>query len=385
MKQIIIFSALIGGRTQNRWRWDCKRLAWVVICLYACAVSTLSGAVWLPSFIPLNSSQASFIAPARVATDGQSQLLVSDPLAGKVVVLNAIGAVVLAKSGLGQPLGLAVDADGKIYVGDAKAGAVSVFDAQWNLLGQLGRGAGEFQLPGYITTFTENDVTTVFVSDGLAHQVKAYRNRTLTGQYGSYGIGPTQFGFPAGMWATTNGNLFVVDQNNDRVHVLDRNGNFLRWFTLQPAPEQSLLSGRAQGIAGDSKEGWLFVADTFQGQVKVFNFAGTFLGYVGNYGDGAGELFCPGGLTVDGSGRLWVANANNGRLEGFLAVQHPILLWKRTPGGEFVLTWNDSSFDLQAAPDLNGPWQTVAGVSPITIPASTVRNSNQQYFRLLRR
>lgn len=300
-------------------------------------------------------------------------------------MLNATGSVVSVKSGLGQPLGLAVDADGKIYVGDAKTGAVSVFDAQGSLLGHLGDGAGEFQLPGHIATRTENGVTTVFVSDGRAHQVKAYRDGARIGQYGSYGMGPTQFNFPAGLWIGTNADLFVVDHNNDRVQVLDRNGNFLRWFTLQPVPEQSLPSGRAQGIAGDAREGWLFVADTFQGHVKVFNLAGSFLGYVARYGDGAGELFSPGGLTVDGQARLWVANANNGRVEGFNAVQQPLLLWNQTGAGDFVLTWNDPRFDLQTATGLEGPWQTVVGFSPVTVSAPTVKSSSQLFFRLQRR
>ncbi|NOS72318.1 MAG: hypothetical protein HOP33_20640 [Verrucomicrobia bacterium] len=384
MNQQFDSSSVSGGLTQiwRRFRYvGPVRLA-LLLCFGGAAVSVC--ATGLPPFNTLPSPQASFVAPARLATDGQSHLLVSDPLAGKVVVLNAAGVETSVKPGLGQPLGLAVDQDGKIYVGDATAGTVRVFDSQWNLLSQLGQGPGEFQLPGHITTLTESNVTTVYVSDGRAHQVKAYRNNALVGQYGGYGMGPNQFNFPAGIWVGTNGHLYVVDQNNDRVQVLDRTGNFLRWFTLQPAPEQVSFSGRAQGIAGDNA-GWLYVADTFQGHVKVFNLSGTFLGYVGGYGENAGELRSPGGVIVDGSGRLWVANANNGRVEGFLAVQTPpILLWNRTAAGSLVLTWNDPRFDLQAAADLNGPWQTVAGTSPTTIPASTVRNTPKQYFRLLR-
>lgn len=379
-----LFSSLMTGSASQPWRRGWLG-AWLAGWLGANLLVPSPGFAWLPSFNVLTSPSVSFVAPARLACDQYSNLLVADPLAGKVVMLNATGSVVSVKSGLGQPLGLAVDADGKIYVGDAKTGAVSVFDAQGSLLGHLGDGAGEFQLPGHIATRTENGVTTVFVSDGRAHQVKAYRDGARIGQYGSYGMGPTQFNFPAGLWIGTNADLFVVDHNNDRVQVLDRNGNFLRWFTLQPVPEQSLPSGRAQGIAGDAREGWLFVADTFQGHVKVFNLAGSFLGYVARYGDGAGELFSPGGLTVDGQARLWVANANNGRVEGFNAVQQPLLLWNQTGAGDFVLTWNDPRFDLQTATGLEGPWQTVVGFSPVTVSAPTVKSSSQLFFRLQRR
>ncbi len=339
----------------------------------------------LPPFTTLPSPQSSFVSPARVAADKQSRLFVSDPLAGKVVVFDASGLELSVKSGLGQPLGVAVAEDGTIYVGDAKSGAVRVFDPSWNLLGQLGQGPGEFQLPGYIATRTEDGITTVFVSDGKAHHLKAFRGGALVGQYGSYGMGLQQFDFPAGIWIATNGTLFVIDQNNDRVQVLDQTGSFLRWFSLQPPPLQTSSSGRAQGIAGDSA-GWLYVADTFQGYVKVFDLSGKFLGYVGGYGENAGELRSPAGVVVDPSGRLWIANANNGRVEGFLASQSPpILVWNRTQAGDIVLTWNDPRFDLQTATDLNGLWQTQAVSSPCIVSATTVAGTQRQFFRLRRR
>jgi len=345
-------------------------------------------AVWaseLPVFTVLPSPQSSFLAPARVATDQQSQLYVSDPLAGKVVVLNSTGQEVLVKVGLGQPLGLAVAADGKIYVGDAKTGAVNVFDPQWNPVGHLGQGKGEFQLPGYVATLTENGITTIFVSDGLAHQIKAFQNLTLIGRYGSRGVGPNQFDFPAGICVGTNGNLFVVDQNNDRVQVLDRNGGFLSRFTLKPSLGLLTASGRAQGIASDV-QGWLYVADTFQGHVKVFNAAGAFLGYVGGHGEDLGQLRSPGGLVVDTSGRLWVADANNGRTDGFIAVgPPPILLLNPTAAGDIVVTWNEPSFALQVALDWTGPWNTLASPSPFTVPASSVRLAPKLFFRLVRK
>lgn len=367
----------------DRGRWG----PWVGVALLL-----LCGGAWplveaasgLPPFATLPTPQSSFVSPARVAADGQSRLFVSDPLAGKIVILDASGLELSVKSGLGQPLGVAVAEDGTIYVGDAKTGAVSVFGPTWNLLGQLGQGPGEFQLPGYIATRTENGITTVFVSDGQAHHLKAYRRGTLVGQYGSYGMGLQQFDFPAGIWIAADGTLFVIDQNNDRVQVLDRTGNFIRWFSLQPPPVQTSSFGRAQGIAGDS-DGWLFVTDTFQGYVKVFNLSGSFLGYVGAYGENAGELRSPGGVVVDPLGRLWVANANNGRVEGFLAPQTPpILVWNRTQAGQLVLTWNDPRFDLQTATDLNGSWQTLAVTSPCTVSAATVANTDKQFFRLRR-
>jgi sugar lactone lactonase YvrE len=287
---------------------------------FAVALGTLVGAraqaAALPAVSLLPPRGESLIGPARVAVDSESRLYVSDPQTGQVVVLDAFGRESFVKSGLGQPLGVAVDHQGRIYVGEAQTGAVGVYDAQWTLLHQLGQGTNEFQLPGHIAVVTSNAVTTVYVSDGLAHQVKAYRDGALVGRFGSFGLGPNQFNFPAGIGVGAEGNLYVVDQNNDRVQVLDPNGNFLRWFNLQSSPQAFSNSGRPQGITGDAA-GRLYVADAFHGRVAVFDLAGAFLGHIGGYGAGAGQFRLPGGIVLDPAHRLWVANTGNARVEGF--------------------------------------------------------------------
>jgi sugar lactone lactonase YvrE len=268
-----------------------------------------------PILDSLDPLPVSLVAPARVATDAQSRIYITDPLAGVIVIADAAGQTLARKTSLGQPVGIAVDAANRVYVGDARTGAVTIFDAQWNPAGQLGQGPREFLLPGHIATLTDGAETTVFVSDGPAHVIKAYRNGVPMGQFGSLGIGPQQFDFPAGIWARPDGTLFVVDQNNDRVQVLDRTGRFLRWFPLQPDPTQTRYAGRAQGIAGD-RRGRIYVADTFQGHLRVFDGAGRFLATLGGYGERAFQFQSPGGLAMDGQGHLWVANANNARVDG---------------------------------------------------------------------
>ncbi len=290
------------------------------VLLFGNAITAVVGAATLPVLAPLTPLSVSLVSPARVAGDAQSRIYITDPLANRVVVVNSQGQQIFSKTNLGQPLGIAVDSQGRIYVGGARTGAVNVLDENWNFLGQLGQGAGECQLPGHIATRTDGGLTTVFVSDGSAHSVKAYRDGARVGQYGSFGMGPNQFDFPAGIWVGPDGTLFVVDQNNDRVQVLDLDGNFLRWFSLQPDPSQISYSGRAQGITGDS-QGRLYVADTFQGQVKVFDISGRFVGRLGGYGENIGLFRSPGGVVTDPQGRLWVANANNARVDGFCFVQ----------------------------------------------------------------
>lgn len=306
--------------THKAWRESLRRALALALSI---VIASAAMAASLPVSSPLSTLPGTMVAPARVTVDSHSQLYITDPLAGNVLVVNPLSQLVVTQTNLGQPLGIAVDAQDRIYVGDAKIGTTTIFDSQWNAIGQLGHGAGEFKLPGYITTTANNGSTTVFVSDGLAHCVKAYRDGVLATQLGSYGSGPGQFNFPAGIWASPEGILFVVDQNNDRIQVLDQNGTFLRWFTLQPEPMQISKSGRGQGITGDA-QGRLFVADAFQGRVKVFTATGSFLGHMGEFGESLGQLRTPSDIALDGSGRLWLANANNARVDGFCFVQPTI-------------------------------------------------------------
>jgi sugar lactone lactonase YvrE len=255
-----------------------------------------------------------------------------------VVVLDALGQLVSSNPSLSQPLGLALDGQGSVYVGDTQTGSVSVFDEAWNLTGQLGQGPGEFQLPGHITTATNGGSVTVYVADSLAHCVKAYRGGVRVGQYGTHGIGPEQFRFPAGLWADAQGTLFVVDQDNDRVQVLDANGQFLRRFLLNPPAGKPGASGRAQGISGDD-QGRLYVSDTFQGYVKVFAPSGAFLGIIGSHGQSPFQFRSPCSVATDPQGRLWVADVNNARVDGFCFVQPTITPMSQSVADEAVASF----------------------------------------------
>jgi hypothetical protein len=64
--------------------------------------------------------------------------------------------------------------------------------------------------------------------------------------------------------------------------------------------------------------GRLYVADSFQGIVKVFNAAsGGLLSSVGGFGDLPGQLNSPAGLALDRFNRLFVTSANTHRVEAY--------------------------------------------------------------------
>lgn len=297
-----------------------RRVALALLALLVPALGRAQTCTWggtpslpMPTVAALRSEARLLAAPARLVVDGEGRRYVTDPAGGRLLVRDVEGRLVRVLDGLGRPLGVAVDAFGVAYVGDELTGSVSLYDPAGHFLRKLGGGDGEFALPGHVAVDPGTGV--VYVADGGRDEVKAYRDGQLVARFGGSGSAAGQFSFPTGIHVSPAGEVFVADQNNDRVQVFDRGGGFLRCFgktgmSLKPR------FGRAQGIAGDGA-GRIYVADAFQGTVKVFDGAGVALGTIGGFGDRTGELQLPQSLAVDFNGRLLVASTGNARVEVF--------------------------------------------------------------------
>jgi sugar lactone lactonase YvrE len=335
-----------------------------------------------PAVTPLTAYTNSIESPVCVATDAAGRCYVTDSKAGRIVVFDAFGRVASTQTDIAGPLGIAVDSAGRIYVGDEKNGSVSVFSPQWQFLFQLGAGAGEFMLPGQIAVVTGSAATTAYVCDRGANSIKVYHDGQFAFAFGSMGIGNGQFDFPAGVSVNIGGEVFVVDQNNNRVQVFDQNGVFQRSFALKAVG----LTGRAQGITIDN-QGRIYVADSFQGFIKVFGPQGDFLSTLGSYGEGRGQLRSPTGLAADPFGRLLVASANNRRVEVFgldsyvhlastsasqvaVGSSDVTLSVTLSGNGPFSFQWRRGTGDLQDGGNITGATTAQLTLSNISLPDS---------------
>ncbi len=158
-----------------------------------------------------------------------------------------------------------------------------------------------------------DDGQRVYVSDygqGLVYRFELEKKElTLLGQDRS-------FVRPFGVALDAAENLYVAEQGARRVTVLDRGGEVVKIFS-HPDLE------RPADIAIDRERGLLYVADPARKEspehtVKVFDLAGNLIRKVGE-GKGACEgcLYFPTYLTVDREGRLYVANTMNARIDVF--------------------------------------------------------------------
>ena len=263
---------------------------------------------------PLGSWSEGLQAPSDVTADIAGNLYVVESGAGRIISVDAFGRSQVVCTGLAHPLAIALDAAGNFNVSQRTSGSVTVFNPQWQVSGTLGAGAGEFKLPNALAADAFGGTNTLYVCDGAANEIKAYRNGALWQRFGSKGTGNGQFKFPAGIWVSAAGEVFVVDQGNGRVQVFSRSGTFLRTFALGAGGVFNPPLSRSLGITGD-RSGRLYVAEAFQGYVQVFAINGTLLNTLGDFGEATGKFRTPARLVVDSLNRLCVASVNNARLE----------------------------------------------------------------------
>lgn len=356
--------------------WTSLRRVIVTLPLFMAMLWPPASRAAAPVATSLGADSQLLQAPARIATDALGNLYVCEPQAGRVVVFDAFGRVAFVKAGLAGPLGLAVAGDGRIYLAEERTGSVSVFDDQWNLLSKLGSGDGEFALPNFIALDPGPGGTRVYVTDSAAQNVKVYLNGVF--DFSFQGAGTNAFDFPAGICLSAAGELFIVDQNNDRVQVCDRAGGYLRQFTLVTKMGMGLGSagGRSQGISGDN-QGRLYVADSFQGFVRVYDTNGLYLTKIGGFGEEAGKFRTPAGLALDAFNRLFVASLNNSRAEIYgldtflhfktslaksLTAEGSVVTFSVIAGGTgpFTYQWRKDASDLRDG-------GTVAGATNATL------------------
>jgi DNA-binding beta-propeller fold protein YncE len=93
-----------------------------------------------------------------------------------------------------------------------------------------------------------------------------------------------------------------------------------------------------RGLALDESEDLIYVADTGNNRIKLFNTEGTPIQTVGGRGDRPGEFDNPIGLAVGAAGRLYVADSQNYRIQVFDRGFRFVESWGRrgTQTGDFA-------------------------------------------------
>lgn len=255
--------------------------------------------------------------PLSLVRDGKSgDLIVSSFESGEVVILDKGGALVTrigAETGLVTPYGVALDAAGRIYVGEVRTGFLKVFSPGGILADEidLSRMMGRTVSPGRITLGMDDRV---YVADLTGNEILVLTSR------GDFLRSVGKFDYLQKAGPANGGRVVGVSAQGKAVHIFDDNGTLLRSFGEHGDNSDRNMSFPT-GFAIDAK-GRLWIADPFQHRLKVFSLDGEFLFNVGQMEETteSGGFFFPVDLCFGEKGELFVLEKGAERIQVFQVV-----------------------------------------------------------------
>ena len=250
-----------------------------------------------------------------VHSDG-NRVAIADPNAGCVHLLDLqrdqysqIAAVAKNGSALESPVGVAWAGD-VLCVADAELRKVVLVNGERQ---DDSIGEGELIRPSGVAFNPINGL--LYVCDAAAHGIFVFDlDGRLVRRIGSRGGGPGQFNYPCHIACEPEGTLVVADALNFRVQRFAPDGEFLGHFGQKGDAGGDFALPK--GVAVDSR-GAIWVVDAQFENVQAFDRDGRLLLVFGREGREPGEFWLPAGMAIDGQDRMWIADSYNRRVQVF--------------------------------------------------------------------
>jgi sugar lactone lactonase YvrE len=259
--------------------------------------------------------------PYGIAVDSKSQLYVADQKVGAIFIFNTeTHDLAMMKNKIdahfGRIIGLAMDDGDRLFVSDPALRHVLVFDANHKATDVIEDSMVE---PGGLAIDRENRL--LYVSDVSLDQVLVYDADTLklkrkigTSGHNHELTTPGDFAKPTGLAVDPEGNLYVCDTLNDRIEIFDADGKFIS--TYGKNGDGPGYFGRPKGIAIDG-DGHIWVADGMVDRVQVFTKDWQLCITFGGHGMLPGQFKGLVGIAIDKNNRVFTSEIFPGRVQEF--------------------------------------------------------------------
>lgn len=183
-----------------------------------------------------------------------------------------------------NPVGIAIDHQGAVYVSDYEQDRIQKFGPTGEFLaafGSSGSAEGHFRSPAGATV---DDAGAVYVADFYNHRVQKLRGdgtfEALFGRPGRLGLGALHY--PTGVAVTRDGHVLVADAYNYQVQWFAANGDPIRQdgyhlFWLWPRPTSSTAGFAVPTGVAAGPNGLIHVADSANHRVVMLSADGAYI------------------------------------------------------------------------------------------------------------
>jgi YVTN family beta-propeller protein len=216
---------------------------------------------------------------------------------------------------LSDPVSIAFDANGTTYVSNSRASTIQGYDEERKQKYVLG---GRLEFAKATGIAINKKLNRLYVVDTKAHLFKAFDIATKKHLFsvGKRGVEDGEFNFPTNVAVDQrNGNVVIVDTQNFRVQIFDKEGKFITKFGK--AGDKPGMFARPKGVGIDS-DGNIYVADSGFNNVQIFSEYGKdLLLYFGGSGETQSRFNLITGVYIDESDKIAIADGYSGRVQTF--------------------------------------------------------------------
>lgn len=270
--------------------------------------------VWTLGGTSSGSNYGQFSSPKDLVIASDNSLYVADYGNDRIQVINLsyLNSTIDTSGGetgvgsLSSPADVKTDKYGNIYVADTNNHRVKVCKPSGEKLFLLGKtdntsgtADGQFNKPGGVALDNEGFL---YVADTENHRIQKFTDKgVFVTSWGESGSGDGQFNKPQALCChkTTAGlmQVYVADTYNDRVQVFDTEGNLLFNFGTFGTADGQMK--KPFSVAVDSKDE-IVVSDAQNNRIQKFSGTGTYLNKVIDYSfEGTTFTFTPVGVFID--------------------------------------------------------------------------------------
>ncbi len=316
------------------------------------------------------SGDGEFYLPSEIAIDNRNRFLYVADMGNDRVQKFTLDGKFLAKWGEeygGKFKDVAVDSKGFVYVADSKNKRIHKFTSDGISVIEWGKESIVSEEEEFIslTGVAIDSMDSVYVSDKAAHRVyKFASDGTFLAKWGEMGDGDGQLSHPKGIAVDKQDYIYVADSKNHRIQKFDSDGKFLaKWGSTladsrtldildeyirllelyDPGSSEQALrylstdagDGELQGpvdVAVD-RNGVVYVADADNHRVQKFDQNGKFVAKWTAMGNDEGMFTGPVGIASDTNGFIYVTDSKNHRIQKFNTEGRHIATWGHEGSG----------------------------------------------------